>query len=163
MAAISSVTIRAFPSILRQVVQREAQLDRSEIKATIRRAYQMRLANDPEGCMACVVPDVRYCIAGSPEHSPVAVRCEGQEAFRETLAALVETWRWKQIDFKRLLIDGGEAMVEYTLTLEHAPSGRRVTTDIVDTMTFSDGKIAVLTEYVDTALATALFDAAAKG
>jgi ketosteroid isomerase-like protein len=128
-------------------------MTRDEIEATIRDLYARRLNNDAAQVTGQFAADARFALSGDPAASRVACSVDGHENLCSLMANLVETWRWHDVKFHSIIIDGNRAAVNYKLTVTHVPSGQTVETDIVDVMTFSGDKIAEFTQYVDTAMA----------
>jgi len=132
-------------------------MDREEIETTVRKMYACRLDNNLDECVAHFASNSVFELCGSSEASPIASRCEGdQSALRELLSALIDTWRWKDIKYSAIAIDGDEVFVRYQLTAEFVPLAETVTTEVTDHLTLRDGQILSLSEFVDTAMVSAL-------
>lgn len=133
---------------------------RDQIETTIRELYALRLRNNAAAVTGHFASDIRFALAGDASASRVAGGVDCHEDLCSMMAGLVDTWRWHDVAFHSIIIDGDRAAVRYRLTVTHVPSGQRVETDVVDVMTFAGDKIAEFTQFVDTAMAERLIQAA---
>lgn len=132
-------------------------MKRDETEALLREMYAQRLANDLDQCVAYFAPTAMFELCGSEDASPIPCRCEGDHsAMRDLLTVLIDTWRWKDIEYLAFVIDGDSAVIRYRLTVEFVPLGETVTTEITDHAVLRDGKIAEFSEFVDTAMVASL-------
>jgi len=126
-------------------------MDRNEIEALIRRLHEVRKENNAESVARFFTDDAVFGVAGCQTSSGVACNMRGQAAFMPVLATLAELFHWVEVDFHSIIIEALQASASYTLTFDHTPTGRRHESDVSDIMTFRDGKICRMIQYVDTA------------
>jgi len=132
-------------------------MNRAEIESVVREMYSHRLSNSVEDCVACFAPHSMFELCGSSDSSPIPCRCEGDhDALRDILTVLVNTWRWTDIEYRALVIDGDQVSVRYNLTTEFVPLNEVVTTQVLDHLVVREGLIVSLSEFVDTAMVASL-------
>jgi ketosteroid isomerase-like protein len=135
-------------------------MTRDQIETKIRELYAKRLRNDAASVTGYFGADVRFALCGDPAASRIACCVDCHDDLCAMMEGLVEAWRWREVAFRAIIIDGDRAAAHYRLTVTHAPSERTFETDIVDVMTFSGDKIVEFSEFVDTAMADGLLAAA---
>jgi ketosteroid isomerase-like protein len=92
-------------------------------------------------------------MAGSSEASPVALRVTDQGGFRSALAGLMEAFEFLDYEILSMVIDGAKAAVHWRARVRATASGREAVTELLDIVTFENGKIASFKQFCDTALA----------
>jgi ketosteroid isomerase-like protein len=64
----------------------------------------------------------------------------------------VDAFSFRNRDIKSFVLDGERAAVHSVVEVTFVPTNRVFTSDVLDLFKFSDGKIAELLEFADTAL-----------
>lgn len=113
--------------------------------------FDARTANDIAAVASFFHEDVAYAISGDNGSSRLPCDVAGAAAFRVLLMELVNVWPWRKVELLDHVAGDDRAAVRFHLTIEHAPSGRLLETDVFDLFEFRDGKIVRLIEHVDTA------------
>jgi len=135
-------------------------MTRDQIETKIRELYAKRLRNDAALITEYFAPGIRFALSGDPAASRIAGGVDCHKDLCTMMETLVATWRWRNVDFHAIIIDGNRAAVHYRLKVTHAPGGQTFETDIADVMTFSGDKIVEFIQFVDTAMADGLLSAA---
>jgi ketosteroid isomerase-like protein len=125
-------------------------MERTAIEDLIARAYRSRNAGNIGAILECFHPDVKFRIAGSSDLQPLTSPQAGHAAFGGLLKVLVDTWDLTGLVMRIVCVEGDRAVVHRTGAITHIPSGKSITTDIVDPLTFADGRIEGFDEYLDT-------------
>lgn len=125
-------------------------MTRNEYERLIHTFYENRLANDSEACLAHFSPTASFHLIGTPAAAPSAPL--HPDAVRRQVTDMVHTWEWKKFDLQSIVIDGDRAAIHYRLTAGFKPTRDVLTTDVVDLMTFANGKVTSFIEFVDTAM-----------
>ena len=126
-------------------------MTRDEIEQLIRHLHEIRKDNDAETVGALFAEDAVFGVAGCETSSGVACHMRGASEFMPTLRTLADLFHWIEVDFSSILIEGSQAAASYTLTFDYSPTGGRHQSDVTDIMTFRDGKICRMIQFVDTA------------
>ncbi|MEH2483664.1 putative SnoaL-like aldol condensation-catalyzing enzyme [Nitrobacteraceae bacterium AZCC 2146] len=82
----------------------------------------------------------------------VAGASQGHQDVRTTITAFVEAFDFIHRDIISITIDGDRAAVHSRIKVRFIPGDKTVTTDILNSFRFKDGKIIELVEFADTAL-----------
>jgi ketosteroid isomerase-like protein len=126
--------------------------DRKTIETVIERCYAARQKGDIETLMAAFDPDAVFGLAGSKELVPAAEPARGHQNIRDTMTGLIAIFDFIDRDIISMVIDGEHAAVHSRVKIKYVPRDRTITTDLLDSFRFKDGKIAELLEFADTAL-----------
>lgn len=127
--------------------------ERAQIEAMLRDAYAARVRGDLEGTLRPFAEDAVFQLAGAAEASPVALRCTDCESLRVAMAALIGAFEFKRHEILSLIVDGAKAAVHTRARVRATATGEEKETEMVDLVSFRDGKIASFVEFCDTALA----------
>lgn len=128
-------------------------MDRSETEAFIKTFYEARVEGDMDRLAEAFADDARFQIAGSPEASMLATSIEGHDGVMGLIQTIVDSFALEDFTILDLMIDGNKAAVRWRATINNVTSGDTYTTELADFIEFRDGKVAVFTEFLDTALA----------
>lgn len=131
-------------------------MNQSEAEAFLQNFHEARKLNDLDAISAFFAEDAEFSIAGEPRENSIAHHVQGREALQEVILKLVTDWKWIAVDFKTIVTSGDLLISRYDLTVHHAPSGREMTTEVVDFMEIRDGKVASMRQFVDTAHVSAV-------
>jgi ketosteroid isomerase-like protein len=125
---------------------------REAIIETIYRAYDARGKGDIEGIMAAFHPNAVFELKGEKEILEIAGDVQGHPNLRAAMTAFVETFEFVKRDIVDAILEGDRAAVLSRVTIRFIPKDVVVTTDMLDTFRFDNGKIIELVEFADTAL-----------
>jgi ketosteroid isomerase-like protein len=126
-------------------------MTKDQIKAIVRSAYQSRIRGDLEGTLAGFADDAVFEFNGRGTGLPgMTAPVVGIAALRPVMQGLIAAFRFTDWEEVSLIVDGDEAVLYWRATVT-APNGRSARFDVVDLMTFRDGKIKTLHQHTDTA------------
>lgn len=131
-------------------------MDQSDARSFLTRFHDVRKRNDAGAILEFFVDEPEFCISGQCRPDSIAARHASTEDFKELVRHLTSTWAWINVDFHDIIVSGDLLISRYTLTLRHIPNDRQTETEIVDFMKMRDGKVASMTQYVDTAHLSAI-------
>jgi ketosteroid isomerase-like protein len=128
---------------------------RSEIEATLKSAYAARKAGDLDGTMKYFADDVVFEVNARsvPALADAAV---GRAAVTQAMRELIATWRFDNWQVISLVIEGEIAALHSKVRVTCVPTKKTGEFDLVDHITFRDGKIAKFYQSTDTAQMLAL-------
>ncbi|MDE1992543.1 MAG: nuclear transport factor 2 family protein [Rhizobiaceae bacterium] len=125
-------------------------VERSDIERAVQAIYQARDGNDLDGLMALTHPDCGFRIVGSDRLGQMTQRAAGPESLRGTLGALMGIWDFSGLRTISVHIDGNTAFVHRSGPVRFVPADRTIETEIVDKLTFRDGALVEIEEFIDT-------------
>ena len=134
-------------------------MDRAAIEALIDQSYAARKAGDIDTLMSFFHPDAVFELAGSKELVAAAMAVRGHQEVRATMMDLIAVFVFIDRDFISKVIDGERAVVHSRVKIKYVPKDRTITTELIDSFRFEDGKIVELVEFADTALINDLMSA----
>ncbi len=73
-------------------------MDRNQVERTLRGAYEARLSGDMGAMENAFAPDAQFELAGAPATSPIPGCCQGAEAIRSRLQALVDAFEMSNLE-----------------------------------------------------------------
>jgi ketosteroid isomerase-like protein len=132
------------------MASREAMID------TLYRAYDARGKGDIEGLMAAFHPNAVFELKGEKELVEIAGAVQGHANLRAAMTGFIETFEFVKRDIVDAIVEGDRAVVHSRVEIRFIPRDVVVTTHILDTFRFEDGKITELVEFADTALIKSL-------
>lgn len=138
-------------------------MDRAQIAAFIEKAYAARKAGDVEALVGMFRPDGVFRVAGAEETFPVSVSARGEKEIRERVHALVQNFRFMEIEPLDLIVEGDKAARRWRAKIKHVSSDTIYEMEAGDIWTFKDGKVASLIQFVDTAQVANLVTGAETG
>lgn len=129
-----------------------------DARTLVKSVYEARRARNFEAMAALLHKDFEFVIEGLGVEDPAAVpvRTKGLGEFLAILPKMAEDWRWREVRWRDLIVEGDRAAARYTLDLVYAPLDHAWATEVVDFIRIADGKIAEVVEYIDTATASGL-------
>lgn len=126
-------------------------MDKSEIEAAALRFFEIRLTNDAHQVAALFAPGASVVLSGDNAASGFPVGCADDAEVRALIEAMTADWRFEEVEILKLVIDGATAAAYFRVTVRHAPTDAKLTTDALDLFTFESGLIKEFVEFVDTA------------
>ena len=130
---------------------------RDEIAKSIRSLYAARVKGDLLGTVKDMAADATFSFNGRGiRHPAMAEACCGKDAITATIKEFIDAWRFEKWEERALLIDGEKAALHWTAHVTCIPTNKAETLDVVDILTFRDGKIVEFHQSTDTALVKSL-------
>ena len=125
---------------------------RNEVERVVRESYAARKRNHVEDALKYFHPDARFRLVGSKSLGQMTEAISGIAALRTMFEHLFPIWDWSKFEIHSLHVDGDKAFVHLSGQVGHIPTGKILDTEILDTLTIKDGKIADFAEFLDTHL-----------
>jgi ketosteroid isomerase-like protein len=130
---------------------------RAHMEQTIRSLYAARVRGDIDGTMKDLAEDAVFALNGRGTGVPAMSQdCCGKAAVRDVVEQLIQNWRFDDWKETSLLVDGDKLALHWTARVTYIPNGKSVTTEVVDLITFRDGKIVEFRQSTDTAMVMSL-------
>jgi ketosteroid isomerase-like protein len=130
---------------------------RSEIEATLKTVYTARSAGDLEEAIKYFTDDSVFGLnargTGVPALANAAV---GKAAVKQALRDLIDNWRFDTWQLVSLVVDGDKVALHSKARVTCVPTKKSGDFELVDHITFRDGKIARFYQSTDTAQVMAL-------
>ena len=125
---------------------------REAILAAVENHYAMRNTEDPDKVLATLHPDCCHRIVGNERLAPFTQVNRGGDAIRNAVASLVGDWDLSGLQNLHIYIDVQEstALMQRKGTVLHKKSGIKLDTELIDKLTFKDGRIVEYDQFVDT-------------
>ena len=123
-----------------------------DIAALVREMYAARQLNTRDAVEKYFDPDIAFRVAGSGLLHPMTAPIRGAEALRGVLDSLLSTWDWSGFGITSVNVDADKAFVHLAGKIRHLPSGTLIDTEILDVLTYKEGRIIAFTEFLDTQL-----------
>lgn len=125
-------------------------MDRETLEGIVNNFYEARAVSDREKLMGFTGPDFSFCIVASGKLAPMGQRVCEPEVLDATVRKLLDDWDMANVKTTRLYVDGDTVFAHRAGVLRFNPTGKEIETEYIDRFTFKDGKIADMTEFVDT-------------
>ena len=125
--------------------------NREVIRDVVRRAYEARGRGDLEGLMTAFHPDAVFTLVGDKRALEVTGSVHGHHAVRDALRGFIATFDFVERQILSETVEGNRAAVHSRLVVRYGPTKETWTADVLDLLTFKDGKIIELVEFTDTA------------
>jgi len=124
---------------------------REEIKALVERFYAARNALDVDGTMACIDNSCTFRVVGTADGlDPLTRVADTPEMLRGAAEAFIATWDISGLRNESLHVDGETAFVHRAGSATHIPTGKTIETEIMDKITFKDGRVVEYLQFADT-------------
>jgi ketosteroid isomerase-like protein len=125
--------------------------NREVILDVIKQTYEARGRGDLEGLMTAFHPDAVFTLVGDKRALEATGSVHGHEGVREILRGFIATFDFVERQILSEVVEGDRAAVHSRLVVRYGPTKETRTADVLDLLTFKDGKIIELTEFADTA------------
>jgi ketosteroid isomerase-like protein len=119
---------------------------------TIICAYAARDKGDIDGLMAAFHPNAVFELAGASHAPEVTGAANGHGHIRTALADFIAAFEFIKRDIIGSIVERDRAAVHSRLQVRFIPNNHRFTSEVLDVITFKDGKIIELVEFADPAL-----------
>ena len=124
---------------------------REDMLAVVRRAYAARDNDDAESLVAAFHPKGLFTLMGDKNALELTGSVEGHPSLRGAFSKLIEDFGFEGREILAELVDGERVAIHSRLDVRYRPTGKAVSTEILDLFRFQDGKIVELIEFADTA------------
>lgn len=124
---------------------------REDMLALIKAAYAARDGGDVAGVVTAFHPEGAFALMGNKNALELTGRMEGHPTLHAAFTQLSADFGFDGREILAELVDGDRVAVHSRLTVRYHPTGKAVSTEILDLFRFQDGKIAELVEFADTA------------
>ncbi|MCS0462198.1 MULTISPECIES: nuclear transport factor 2 family protein [Rhizobium] len=127
-----------------------------DLRDLVRRIYPARVEGDLESLMSFLDDDCLFRVVGNQHLAPLTDPVVGAAALRVTMQYLIDNWDMRGIDFVSIHVDGDVALIHRMGRMRFGAT--EYDTEIMDKMTFENGKLKECVEFIDTLQAAALLD-----
>jgi len=124
---------------------------RENMLALIKDAYAARDGADTDSLVTAFHPEGAFALMGDKSALELAGRMQGHPTLRAAFTQLTAGFGFENREILAELVDGDRVAVHSRVNVRYHPTGKTVSTEILDLFRFQDGKIAELTEFADTA------------
>ena len=125
--------------------------NRDDMLALIRAAYAARDGADTDGLVTAFHPEGAFTLMGDKSALELTGRMQGYPTLHAAFTQLTAGFGFEGREILAELVDGDRVAVHSRVTVRYHPTGKAVSTEILDLFRFQDGKIAELIEFADTA------------
>ncbi len=126
---------------------------RAHMEKTIRSLYEARVQGDLDGTMKDLAEDAVFSFNGRGTGvQAMSQDCCGEPAVRKMVEQLISDWRFDDWKERALLVDGNKSALHWTARVTFVPTGKSATMEVVDVITFRDGKIVEFRQSTDTVM-----------
>jgi ketosteroid isomerase-like protein len=127
------------------------------MEQTVRSLYAARVRGDLDGTVRDLADDAVFSLNGRGTGVPAMSQdCCGKPAIREAVGQLIAAWRFDDWKETSLLVDGDKMALHWTARITFVPTGKSASMDVVDVISFRDGKIVEFRQSTDTAMVMSL-------
>lgn len=123
---------------------------REEIEQLVTRFYAIRNAQDVDGTMACIDNSCTFRLVGTDGLDPLTRIADTPEKLRGAAEAFIAAWDISKLDNASLHVDGETAFVHRVGSATFMPTGATIETEIMDKITFRDGRVVEYLQFADT-------------
>jgi ketosteroid isomerase-like protein len=124
---------------------------REDMLALIRAGYAARDGGDVEGLVTAFHPEGAFTLMGNKSALQLTGTMQGHPPLREAFNQFTAGFGFEGREILAELVDGDRVAVHCRLNVRYHPTGKTVSTEILDLFRFQDGKIVGLIEFADTA------------
>jgi ketosteroid isomerase-like protein len=124
---------------------------RAAILEVILRAYEARGRGDLDSLMDAFHPEAVFTLVGDKKALEVTGSVHGHDGVREALREFIATFDFVDRHILSEVVEGDRAAVHSCVVVRYGPTKETWAADVLDLLTFKDGKIIELIEFADTA------------
>jgi ketosteroid isomerase-like protein len=118
----------------------------ADLKGLVERIFEARMEGDLDRLMSFLADDCLFRVVGNL--APLTDAVVGTDALRRTMRQLIDGWDMRGIDFVSIHVDGNVALVHRKGRMRCGST--EFNTEIMDKMTFENGKVRECVEFIDT-------------
>ncbi|MBW9113228.1 nuclear transport factor 2 family protein [Rhizobium cauense] len=130
----------------------------ADLKEIVRQIFEARAEGDLDQLMSFIGDNCVFRIAGSPELTPLTDPVVGPAALRATMRHFIDTWEMKALEIVDICVEGNVALVHRKGQMRYGTT--HFNTEVMDKMTFDNGKLVECVEFIDTLQAASLLNIA---
>jgi ketosteroid isomerase-like protein len=131
--------------------------NRSEIENAIKSVYAARKAGDLDGTMKYFTDDVVFGLNARGTGIPALANASvGKAEVTQAMRDLIDNWRFDSWQIVSLVVEGDKVSLHSKVSVTCVSTKKTNELDLVDHITFRDGKIAKFYQSTDTAQVMAL-------
>ena len=119
-----------------------------DLKAVVMDAYDARRRENIDEIMSFFHPDAVFQIVANPELGDLSQTLRGLDELRAAMVEMCKAWDWTGRPITDIVVEGDRAVVHTIGEMHHAPTGGRFDYEILDKLTFKDGKIIEFIEFL---------------
>jgi ketosteroid isomerase-like protein len=123
---------------------------REEIQELVKRFYAVRNELDVDGTMACIDNSCTFRVVGTNGLDPLTRIADTPEKLRAAAEAFIAAWDISGLQNASLHVDGNTAFVHRVGSATFMPTGVTIETEILDKITFKDGRVVEYLQFADT-------------
>lgn len=120
----------------------------ADLKDIVKQIYQARGEGDLDRLMSFFGDNCVFRVAGNRHLAQLTDPVVGSAALREAMRHFIDTWEMKDLKFVDVHIDGDVALVHREGHMRHISTD--FDTEIMDKITFDNGKVIEVVEFLDT-------------
>jgi ketosteroid isomerase-like protein len=124
---------------------------REEMLALIKAAYAARDSGNTDSLVAAFHPEGAFTLMGNKGALELAGSLQGHPTLHAGFTQLTAGFGFEGREILAELVDGDRVAVHCRVNARYHPTGKTVSTEILDLFKFQDGKIVELIEFADTA------------
>jgi len=130
----------------------------ADLKEIVRQIFEARAEGDLDQLMSFIGDNCVFRIAGSRDLTPLTDPVVGHAALRATMRQFIDTWEMKALEFVDICVEGNVALVHRKGQMRHGTT--HFNTEVMDKMTFDNGKLVECVEFIDTLQTASLLNIA---
>ena len=120
----------------------------ADLKDIVGQIYEARTEGELDRLMSFFGDNCVFRVAGNQDLAPLTKPVVGSAALRETMRHFIDTWEMKGLVFVDVHVDGNVALVHRKGQMRHGST--QFDTEVMDKITFDDGKVIEVVEFIDT-------------
>ena len=128
----------------------DAMTEKNELIDIVGRIYKARKDNDIDGLMQFVDPACSFRIIGSPVLGDMTQRAADPDTMRNLHKSFMDTWDFCNIHTVSIHVDGDTVFAHHAGEISFVPSGACFGAEFLDKMTFRDGRVIDVVQFIDT-------------
>ncbi|MBB3543616.1 MULTISPECIES: nuclear transport factor 2 family protein [unclassified Rhizobium] len=130
----------------------------ADLKDLTRQIFEARHQGDLDVLMSFLGDNCIFRAAGSRYLAPLTEPVVGSAALRATMRHFIDTWDMTALEILDIHVDGNVALVHRRGQMPHGTT--KFDTEVMDKMTFENGKVIECVEFLDTLQAASLLNIA---
>ncbi|CAN7215535.1 nuclear transport factor 2 family protein [Rhizobium sp. LjRoot30] len=123
---------------------------KEELIHAVQELYNARRAKDLDGLMSFTDPACSYRIVGGERLGAEATKVDDPEILRQHHEVLMNTWDFCNLQISSIHVDGDTVFVHHAGQVSFVPSGACFAAEFMDKITFRDGRVIDVVQFIDT-------------
>jgi ketosteroid isomerase-like protein len=125
---------------------------REEIEHLVTQFHAARNRLSVEETMACIDGSCTFRVVGTDGLAPLTQVADTPEKLKGAAEAFIGAWDIGGLRNKSIHVDGNTAFVHRAGSATFLPTGETIETEIMDKITFKDGRVVEYLQFADTYL-----------